>query len=153
MTQYWNLYKALNTYRGAPAPEEAKRLEAEFGALFSTVTDYQALNDRITKTCANKDQLLQVLSHPEILLHNNPAELAARRRVRKRDVSFGPRSDPGRQAWDTFMTLSETAKKLGVSFLHYLQDQLSEKSDRVSLADMIRQHAALLNLDASWDTG
>lgn len=153
MTQYWNLYKALNTYRGAPTPEEAKRLEAEFDALFSTVTDYQALNDRIAKTRANKEQLLQVLYHPEILLHNNPAELAARRRVRKRDVSFGPRSDPGRRAWDTFMTLSETAKKLGVSFLRYLQDQLSEKSDQISLADMIRQRATLLNLDASWDTG
>jgi hypothetical protein len=153
MTQYWNLYKALSSYRGAPTPEEAKRLEAEFDALFSTVTDYQALNDRIAKTRANKEQLLQVLSHPEILLHNNPAELAARRRVRKRDVSFGPRSDLGRQAWDTFMTLSETAKKLGVSFLHYLQEHLSEKSDRTSLPDMIRQRAALLNLNASWDAG
>jgi len=153
MTQYWNLYKAFNTYRSAPAQEEAKRLEAEFDALFSTVTDYQALNDRIAKTRANKVQLLHVLRHPEILLHNNPAELAARRRVRKRDVSFGPRSDPGRQAWDTFMTLSETAKKLGVSFLHYLQDQLSEKSGRTSLADTVRQRAPLLNLDASWDTG
>ncbi len=153
MTRYWDLYKALNAYRGAPAPEEAHRLEAEFDALFSTVTDYQELNDRIARTRANKEQLLQVLSHPEILLHNNPAELAARRRVRKRDVSFGPRSDPGRKAWDTFMTLSETAKKLGVSFLHYLQDQLSEKSDQTSLAEMIRQRAPLLNLDASWDTG
>jgi hypothetical protein len=153
MTQYWKLYRAFNTYRRTPAPEEAKRLEAEFDALFSTVTDYQELNDRIARTRANKEQLLQVLSHPEILLHNNPAELAARRRVRKRDVSFGPRSDQGRQAWDTFMTLSETARKLGVSFLHYLHDQLSEKSDRTSLADIIRQRAALLNLDASWDTG
>lgn len=153
MTQYWNLYNAFNTYRGAPTPEGAKRLEAEFETLFSTVTDYQALNGRIAKTRANKEQLLQVLSHPEILLHNNPAELAARRRVRKRDVSFGPRSDLGRKAWDTFMTLSETARKLGVSFLHYLQNQLSEKSDQTSLAEMIRQRATLLNLNASWDTG
>ena len=153
MAQYWKLYRALNAYRGAPTPEEAKRLEAEFDALFSTVTDYQALNDRIARTRANKEQLLQVLSHPEILLHNNPAELAARRRVRKRDVSFGPRSDLGLQAWDTYMTLSETARKLGVSFLRYLQNELSEKCGRTSLADMIRQRATLLNLDASWDTG
>jgi hypothetical protein len=153
MTQYWKLYKALNTYRSAPTPEEAKRLEAEFDALFSTVTDYQELNERIARTRANKEQLLQVLNHPEILLHNNPAELAARRRVRKRDVSFGPRSDLGLQAWDTFMTLSETARKLGVSFLHYLQDELSEKHNRTSLADMIRLRATLLNLNTSWDAG
>jgi len=34
-----------------------------------------------------KESLLMVLSHPEILLHNHPAELGARQRVRKRDVS------------------------------------------------------------------
>jgi hypothetical protein len=31
--------------------------------------------------------------------------LGVRRRVRKRDVSFGPRTEAGRQAWDTFQTL------------------------------------------------
>ncbi len=36
-----------------------------------------------------------VLAHPEIPLHNNPAELGARARVRKRDVSFGPRTREG----------------------------------------------------------
>ena len=41
-----------------------------------------------------------MLRHPELPLHNNPAELAARRRVRKRDVSFGPRSPTGAAAWD-----------------------------------------------------
>ena len=30
-----------------------------------------------------------VLDHPELPLHNNASELAVRRRVRKRDVSFG----------------------------------------------------------------
>ncbi len=33
-----------------------------------------------------------VLSHPEILLHNNPAKLEARQRVRKRDVSLQART-------------------------------------------------------------
>jgi hypothetical protein len=33
-----------------------------------------------------------VLEHPELPLHNNPAELGARQRVRKRHISFGPRS-------------------------------------------------------------
>jgi hypothetical protein len=42
-----------------------------------------------------------VLSHPEILLHNNPAELGARQRVRKRDVSLQARTTEGIRAWDT----------------------------------------------------
>ena len=40
-----------------------------------------------------------VLKHPEIPLHNNPAELGARRRVRKRVVSYGPRSEQGAKAF------------------------------------------------------
>jgi hypothetical protein len=39
--------------------------------------------------------------------------------VRKRVVSYGPRSVQGAQAWDTFQTLLGTAKKLGVNFFHY----------------------------------
>jgi len=71
-------------------------------------------------------------------LHNNPAELGARQRVRKRDVSFGPRTEAGRVAWDTFMTLSETAKKLGVSFYQYVFDRVSQANAMPALADIIR---------------
>jgi hypothetical protein len=45
-------------------------------------------------------------------------ELAARRRVCKRAVSFGPPSRTGAQAWDTFQTLVATTAKLGVGFFH-----------------------------------
>ena len=37
-----------------------------------------------------------------------------------RDVSFGPRTRDGAKAWGAFMTLAETATKLGVSFSHYM---------------------------------
>ena len=69
--------------------------------------------------------MLMVLTHPEIPLHNNPAELGARQRVRKRDVSFGPRTAEGTNAWDTFMTLAATARKLGVSFYAYVHDRIT----------------------------
>ncbi|PDV98311.1 hypothetical protein [Candidatus Chloroploca asiatica] len=50
--------------------------------------------------------------------------VGARRRVRKRDVSFGPQSQTGAYAWDTFQTLAATAAKLGLGFLPYLRDRL-----------------------------
>jgi Transposase IS66 family len=103
----------LLAYREQPTPEEAARLEGEFEALFSTVTGYTALDERIAKTRAKKRCLLMVLVHPEIPLHNNPAELGARARVRKRDVSFGPRTRDGAKAWDTFMTLAEGRVPIG----------------------------------------
>jgi len=150
--RFWTYYDQLLAYREQPTPEEAMRLTEEFETLFATVTGYQALDERITKTRAKKNCLLMVLVHPEIPLHNNPAELGARARVRKRDVSFGPRTHEGARAWDTFMTLAATATKLGVSFYHYIQDRISGTSQMPSLADLIGERAKMLNLGASWDT-
>ena len=93
-----------------------------------------------------------VLDHPEIPLHNNPAELGARTRVRKRVVSFGTRTEEGTKAWDTFMSLSATAKKLGINFYSYLYDRISGTLNIPNLADIIAQRAEELNLAASWDT-
>ena len=152
MGQYWDLYDALLNYRSTPTPDEATRLSQRFDDLFATKTGYADLDNRIAKTQAKKDALLMVLKHPELPLHNNPAELAARRLVRKRDVSFGPRTEQGKQAWDTFMTLADTAKKLGVSFYHYIFDRVSQANRLPKLADLITERAKQLGLGASWDT-
>lgn len=138
---FWDYYHKLNAYRADPTPEQAARLEAEFDQLFSQVTGYHELDKRIAKTKAKKDRLLKVFSYPEMPLHNNPAELAARRRVRKRDISFGPRTPEGVAAWDTFMTLVATARQLGVSFYAYVYDRVAETFALPSLADLIRQRA------------
>jgi len=149
---FWSYYDQLLVYREQPTLAAAVRLDGEFETLFSTVTGYNALDERITKTRAKKACLLMVLSHPEIPLHNNPAELGARARVRKRDVSFGPRTHEGAKAWDTFMTLAETATKLGVSFYHYIHDRVSGAYQMPSIADTIEEQAQVLNLGASWNT-
>ena len=103
-------------------------------------------------TTDKKDALLMVLHHPEILLHNNPAEIEIRRRVRKRDVSFGPRTEDGKRAWDTFATLLATTKKLGVSFYRYVYDRVTESGEIPNLADLIDQRAQQMNLAASWES-
>jgi len=91
-----------------------------------------------------------VLDHPELPLHNNPAELGARQRVRKRDISFGPRSEAGIRAWDTFQTLADTARKLGVNIYHYLRDRICGAPNLQRLADRIAEQAGDLALGASW---
>jgi FtsZ-binding cell division protein ZapB len=140
-TKFWRFYDKLQQYRASPAPQQAAVLSREFDTLFSTVTGYDALDGRIAKTKAKKDKLLMVLRHPEIPLHNNPAELGARRRVRKRDVSFGPRTADGVAAWDTFMTLAATAKKLGISFFAYVYDRIAGVNALTPLADIIKQRS------------
>ena len=66
-------------------------------------------------------------------------QLAVRRRVRKRDVSFGARSPAGIRAWDCLQTIIGTASKLEVNVLHYLRDRLTGTDQLPALADLIRQ--------------
>lgn len=152
LDQYWDFYKQLLAYQQHPTINEHNRLANQFDKLFSTETGYYALDQRIEKTMDKKPSLLMVLDHPEIPLHNNPAELAARKRVRKRQVSFGTRTNNGTKAWDTFMSLSATAKKLGINFYNYLYDRISGAFQIGSLADIISQRAQEFPLGTSWDT-
>lgn len=137
LKRFWDYYHELLDYKENPSYAERLRLEAAFDDLFSTQTGYGLLDKQIAKTRAKKTSLLLVLKHPELPLHNNASELGVRRRVRKRDVSFGPRTDNGRKAWDTFMTLAETARKLGISFYVYLCDRISDCHTIPPLADLV----------------
>jgi hypothetical protein len=150
LDDFWSFYDDLRAYQAQPTVAERVRLDAAFDTLFATTTDYWALNDRIGKTRSRKAVLLAVLAHPEIPLHNNAAELGARQRVRKRDVSFGPRTVEGAKAWDTFMSLADTTRKLGVSFYHYIHDRIRGDGQIPPLADLIAHRAEELNLGASW---
>jgi hypothetical protein len=150
LSDFWAYYAELLAYRQQPSAAERRRLAAAFDRLFATETGYGALDERIALTRAKKIPLLRVLEYPEVPLHNNPAELGARQRVRKRDVSFGPRTAEGVRAWDTFMTLAATATKLGVSFYHYVHDRVSGANRMPALAEVIDERAKDLNLGASW---
>ena len=147
---FWKFYKHLDSYRDDPSPEKAAWLERYFDRLFASRTIYQALDTLIARTQSKKRQLLMVLIHPEIPLHNNSAELGARQRVRKRKISFGPRVKDGVQAWDTFMSLVATTKKLGVNFHDYILDRIMGTGHILSLPDLIEAQAQQLNLGGSW---
>jgi hypothetical protein len=143
LDRYWDYYAKLCDFKISPDAEIAELLEAEFEELFSTKTWYDQLDERIIKTKKKKESLLMVLTMPEIPLHNNAAELAARAKVRKRDVSLQTVTDKGTKANDTFMTIVQTAKKLGVSAYDYISDRVSNKIEMPSLAQLIRERSAL----------
>jgi hypothetical protein len=150
LKDYWTYYDRLLAYREHPTSQESQRLRDDFDTLFSPDTGYAHLDFRIQQTRANKDKLLLVLSPPELPLHNNASEWAVRRRVRKRDVSFGARSEAGVRAGDTFQTLAATAQKLGVSFIAYVADRVSGRREMPSLASLITERASQMDLGASW---
>lgn len=136
-TRFWDYYGELLKYKENPTPEKAEILSTEFDRIFSTKTGYCALDDRIEKTRDKKQALLLVLKHPELPLHNNDSELGARVEKRRQDVSLQTKSKEGTEAKDAFLTITQTAKKLGVNAYHYIYDRISKKFSMPSLADLI----------------
>jgi Transposase IS66 family len=147
--RYWDYYELLRQYRASPSAERAASLRLEFDELFATRTGYAALDDRVAKTALKKTELLTVLSDPSVPLHNNESELQARVSARRRDVSLHSRSVAGVRAMDTFTTLVQTAKKLGISAYAYLRDRLRQQFEFPSLANAIQAAAQNANLQTA----
>lgn len=139
-TDFWDYYGDLLKYKENPTPEKAENLSVEFNRIFSKKTGYDDLDDRIEKTRSKKDALLMVLKHPELPLHNNASELGARVEKRRQDVSLQTKSKEGTKAKDSFLTITQTAKKLGVNAYEYIADRVSKKFRMPSLADLIIQN-------------
>jgi hypothetical protein len=139
LTRFWTFYQKLKQYKDKPEPNKARQLANEFDTLFNTITGYQELDDRIQKTKANKHELLVVLTHPYVPLHNNDSELAVRKEVRHRDVSFQTRTEKGTQAKDVFFTIIQTSKKLGVNAYQYIMDRITKKFNFTPLHILVQQ--------------
>jgi len=142
LAQYWNYYHRLLRYKETPSEALANQLVQDFDALFRTETGYQALDKRISKTQEKKEHLLLVLKYPELPLHNNASELGARVQVRKRDVSLHTMTSRGAEANDTFLTIAETCKKLGISAYEYFSDRIRKSFLMPPLAELIRRRAS-----------
>ncbi|MGK5091983.1 transposase [Deltaproteobacteria bacterium TL4] len=139
LEDFWNYYHQSRQFKELPTQEAAQQLRARFDELFMIETGYEQLDQRIAKTRTHAQALLQVLQNPQLPLHNNPAELGARTAVRRRDVSLHNMTTEGTKANDSFMTLTETAKKLEVSRFGYFYDRISGTMKMTSLAQVIEE--------------
>jgi hypothetical protein len=142
-TRFWDFYGELLKYKEDPSPEAAAKLSGELDKLFSAKTVYDALNDRIEKTRNKKEELLLVLKYPWLPLHNNDSELGARVEKRRQDVSLHTISEAGTTAKDAFLTIVQTARKLGVNAFEYINDRISKKFSMPALSDLIVEKAKL----------
>ncbi len=93
--------------------------------------------------------MLLVLEYPELPLHNNPAELAARTMVQRRNISYATQTSEGTKAWDIFMSLVATTRKLGISFFKYIQDRISQNCEIPGLGTIIRDKYLMMH-QPSW---
>lgn len=140
--EIWAYYADLKAYRTAPAPQTSAALTTRFDTLFGQRTGWATLDRLLRRIRQHKDDLLRVLTRPDMPLHTNASETDIRDYVKVRKISGGTRSDLGRQCRDTFASLKKTCRKLGVSFWAYLIDRLTCAGKVPPLADLIRQRAA-----------
>lgn len=124
LSRFWKLYQGLKAYRKTPLEIAKRSLENEFDALFKMETISGVFNTALSLIYDKKDELLKVLSRPEIPLHNNESEQEIREYVKRRKISGGTRSEDGKQCRDTFTSLKKSCYKLGISFWDYLRDRL-----------------------------
>lgn len=139
--QIWTIYSNLKTYKLTPDSDLKTVIEKQFDEIFQQQTNSATLNHQLQKTFKKKDALLGVLIRPDSPVHNNPSETAARKAKTKFKVSGGTRSDCGRAARDTFLSLQQTCLKLGINFIEFLQDRVRGLYKIPRLAEIICQHA------------
>jgi hypothetical protein len=137
----WKYYQRLRAYRESPTPRRKEGLERDFDRIFRQRTGFPDLNEALRRIHEKRADLLLVLERPEIPLHNNLSESDIREWAKKRKISAGTRSELGRRCRDTFISLKKTCRKLGVSFLRYLQDRICGKHEVLPLPELMRQVA------------
>lgn len=141
LKDFWQYYHKLKAYKKVPSFEEARKLDKEFDQLFARKTGFDLLDQRIAKTKAKKNELLVVLKHPYVPLHNNESELAARKEVQYRDISFQTRNKRGTLAKDVFFTIIQTCKKLGLNPYAYILDKITRKKQMTPLPELMQKRA------------
>ena len=128
-TAFWSIYQDLKKYKQQPNSQQATLIEQQFDQLCEPVTHFDSLSGLLKSLKNKKDKLLLVLTQPHTSLHNNDSERDIREYVKRRKISAGTRSENGKKARDTLLSLKKTCRKLGISFWDYLLDRLQNKND------------------------
>lgn len=139
--QVWDLYQVLKGYKEFPSEKKKQEIEERFDAIFTQYTCFASLNLALERLHRNKTELLLVLEHPYIALHNNLSEGDIREYVKRRKISGGTHSENGRCGRDTFASLKKTCRKLGISFWHYLDDRIRSLKHIPPLPILIQNRA------------
>lgn len=150
LKEFWEYYRELLAYSNFPNQKRKLELQSRFWKIFGTESGYKQLDERKQLTAAKVSELLLVLEYTELPLHNNPAELAARTMVQRRNISYATQTNEGTRAWDILMSLVATTRKLGISFFKFIQDRIRAKNEISSLGKIIRSKSLTTHQTESW---
>jgi len=138
---FWRLYDALVAYRHSPNDRQKPILQRQLRNLLNFNPRYCQLKEALKRLANIKELLLWVLERPEVALHNNLSENDIREHVIHRKISGSTRSEDGLHCRDTFISLSKTCMKQGISFWDYLMDRQHAREQVPQLAIQIATNA------------
>jgi hypothetical protein len=138
----WTYYKKLKKYKEKPDPALKESLSTQFDQLCKRSVESLELAAALKRMHDKKRELLVVLDHPDVPLHNNATESAIRCYCIKQKISGPTRSDAGKDSRDIFASLIKTCRKLGISAWDFLHDRIGKFGKVPYLPDLIRERAS-----------
>ena len=136
---FWQIYQQLKAYQQQPKQLKHKieAIQQQFEQMCQPTGVFIPLDKVLKNLQKKKDQLLLALHRPHISIQNNPSERDIREFVTRRKMSGTTRSEQGRKALDTFLSLKKTSRKLGISFWKYLIDRIEHTAFIEPLANIV----------------
>jgi Transposase IS66 family len=137
LTSAWNLFRLIKSVRVNLNSERAAIVLESFEKVFGGAkTGFKELDKQRALSYLKIEKLLAPLWNKTLPLHNNEAELDVRGKVIKRKISLFNKSFKGVNAWDLYLGLSKSCKKLKVNFYKKVLSTFN-KVNNPSLASLV----------------
>lgn len=113
----WTLYRIIKIAQKNLTEKRSRLVLKIFNSIFGDEkTGFKSLDKQRALSFLKAEKLLAPLWNKKLPLHNNASELDVRGKVIKRKISLFNKSKRGAKAWDMYLGLSESCRKLKVNF-------------------------------------
>ena len=137
ISRCWTLYRIIKLAQKNLTDKRSRLVLKIFNILFGEEkTGFRALDNQRELSFLKAEKLLAPLWNKSLPLHNNGAELDIRGKVIKRKISLFNKSQKGADAWDIYLGLSESCRKLQTNFYQKVLKTFN-KIPTPSLASMV----------------
>ena len=131
----WRLYNKLKEFALTKLGRES--IETQYDALINMHSISPAITQVINNFRNYRKEMLKVLDHPNLPLHNNDTERDIRYIVKQRKISGSTKSERGKKLRDSLASIKQTCMHLHISFWEYSKKWLLGKPP--DLAQIIRE--------------
>ena len=131
----WKLYRTLK--KSTFTQTERKEIEKQYDVLEKMKSTSPTISGVIKSFREYRDEMLKVLDHPGLPLHNNDSERDIRGFVKRRKISGSTKSELGRKYRDSLASIKQTCFRLGLSFWEHSSAWL--QGNPPDLAQLVRE--------------